>query len=327
MTVRVELETMIRRIAAKVLGDYPPPGLNHTHELLGELDAAAGHGPVAGEWGALAAAICDALRRGGAERFLRLAPVAKTLHPPIRSRSREYLRYLRGSGRFSAELQRALTESPVGMPLVNPHYPLSSPLLVQHGYHWVRLLESTDLELAGLRLVVDFGAGYGSFFRLLRNLGYAASYCVWDIPPLCALQRFYVRNVFPTGSGGQAPPNLEWLHSGDSSALEAVRRRCAQQVPSLFIATWSLSETPMTVRESIVPALAGFTYVLCAYQRAFGDCDNREYFSALERRLPGFEWRHEECPVYRNNFYLIGRNRAVPQSASPEGSNAARSIA
>jgi len=301
-------------MAAKLLGEYAPPRLQHTRELLTELESALERQAVTGEWAGLAADICRALKAGGADGFLRLPPIAKTVHPRIRGRSRDYLRYLLASRRFSAELQRALTESPVGRPLVNPHYPLSSPLLVQHGYHLVRLLEATDLDAAALRLVVDFGAGYGSFFRLLRNLGYRERYLIWDLPVMCALQRFYLRNVFPTGPGGQPPGNLEWVVSGDAAAAATIARHSTEHQPSLFIATWSLSETPLAVRERITPALAGFTHILCAYQRAFGEHDNVQYFRALEKSLPGFDWQHAECPVYRGNFYLIGR-RAASTSA------------
>jgi hypothetical protein len=306
-SLRIEAATALRRAAAKLLGKYPPPRLQHARELLAQLDGPLAPHSAAGEWAGLAAEIARAIKAGGVDGFLRLAPVMKTVHPRIRGRSRDYLRYLLGSSRFSAELQRALTESPVGRPLVNPHYPLSSPLLVQHGYHLVRLLEATDLDPSALKLVVDFGAGYGSFFRLLRNLGYRERYLIWDLPAMCALQRFYLRNVFPSGPGGQPPGNLEWLISADPAAAAAVARHCAEQQPALFIATWSLSETPLAVRERIAPALAGFTYILCAYQRSFGGHDNAKYFRALEESLPGFHWQHSECPIYRGNFYLIGQ--------------------
>jgi hypothetical protein len=307
----IETTTALRRMAAKLLGEYTPPRLLHTRELLAELEGALARQSVTGEWAGLAADITRAIEEGGADAFLRLPPVMKTVHPRIRSRSRDYLRYLLASSRFSADIQRALTESPVGKPLVNPNYPLTSPLLVQHGYHLVRLLEATDLDLSTLHLVVDFGAGYGSFFRLLRNLGYRERYLIWDLPVMCALQRFYLRNVFPTGPAAQPPGNLEWLVSGDPVAAATVSRQCAQHQPSLFIATWSLSETPLAVRERIAPALAGFSHVLCAYQRSFGEHDNVQYFQSLEQSLPGFTWQHAECPIFHGNFYLIGRRTAA----------------
>ena len=299
--------SVVRRIAAKLLGDYPPPALSHTQELLQELAAAQGAAAGA-EWAAFSVAISDALRQQGADGFLRLAPIAKTVHSRQRSLAPRYLAYLLRSAHFTPTLQKALTESPVGQPLVNPYYPWSSPLLVQHGYHVVRLLEATDFDLTRIRLVTDFGGGYGSFCRLLRNLGYRQRYLICDLPVMCALQRFYLRNVFPSGADGQPPDNVQWL-SGDMQAT--LRRETAQASPALFVATWSLSESPLAVRNEVAPALPGYAYVLCAYQRTFGAHDNHAYFTALAQSLPQFEWRHAECPVYANNFYLIGRNRAA----------------
>jgi hypothetical protein len=309
MTTRVktEIQSIVRRVAAKIMSDYTPPTLGYSEELFKELEAAE-QGLVGSEWTTFTAEISSALRLNGADQFLRLPPIAKTLHSRQRSLGRRYLTYLFGSGRFSPTIQKALTESPVGKPLVNPYYPLSSPLLVQHGYHLIRWLESTDFDLSRLRLVVDFGGGYGSFFRLLRNLGYRNRYVICDLPVMCALQRFYLRNVFPTEPRAQPPANLQWL-SGDMHA--ALKRETAEHGPSLFIATWSLSETPLTVRSEIAPVMAGFNYILCAYQRAFGSYDNVQYFASLEKTLPHFNWHHVECPVYKNNFYLIGQNTAI----------------
>ena len=310
-TLSSETRTAVRRIAARILGEYPPPRLSHGEELLAGLDAAAARGAAAGEWAHLAEAIAAALRAGGVDRFLRLGPIAKTVHPRIRSHSAEYLRYVLASPHCSALLQRACTESPVGQPLVNPHYPLSSPLLIQHAYHVIRLLEASGLKLEALRLVVDFGAGYGSFYRLLRNLGYRDRYVIWDIPVMCALQRFYLRNVFPHGARLEPPQNLDWLASGDADAPQRLGALAAEAGVSLFVANWSLSETPLPVRATVVPVLGQFSHVLCAYQRGFAGIDNPAYFEALAGELPQFRWVHAECPVYRNNFYLIGARQGV----------------
>ena len=299
------LQLLVRRAAANILNDYTPPTLGCAEELFAELAAATRCGPPGSEWATFAADISNALRLKGTDQFLRLPPIAKTLHSRQRSHTRRYLTYLLASQRFGPTIHKALTESPVGKPLVNPHYPLSSPLLVQHGYHLTRLLESTDFDLSRLRLVVEFGGGYGSFFRLLRNLGYRNRYVICDLPVMCALQRFYLRNVFPTEPGAQPPANLQWWANDDYGGL---RQEAAQHSPSLFVATWSLSETPPTVRSGIAAVVGLFSYILCAYQRTFGSYDNVQYFTSLQQTLPHFNWQHAECPVYRNNFYLIGQN-------------------
>ena len=310
MTAEVRL--VIRRLAARIINDYRAPAPSHSEELFQRLEAAARDRSSGGEWAALADEIIAALRQYGAPHFLRLPPIMKTVHPPMRSLGRRYWAYLEGSECFSSEIQKALTESPVGQPLLSPHYPLTSPLLMQHGYHLVRLLESTDFDLARIQLVFEFGGGYGSFFRLLRNLGYRKRHLICDLPAMCALQRFYLRNVFPTAPQGEAPPNLEWLSDGAAGAID---KQLAEHSPALFVATWSLSEVSQSVRDEITPILPRFDYILCAYQRSFGDYDNVRYFTSLERSLPQFIWHHAECPVYRRNFYLIGR-RAASERAS-----------
>jgi hypothetical protein len=312
MTIKSEVQTVVRRIAAKIVSDYPSPPLAYSEELFHELEAVADSAGVEGEWATLVTEIRDALRLQGVDHFLRLPPIAKTLHPRIRSPGRRYLTYLLTSKKFSPALHQALTESPVGKPLLNPYYPLSSPLLVQHGYHLVRLMEATDFDLSRVRLVVEFGGGYGGFFRLLRNLSYRERYVICDLPVMCALQRFYLRNLFPTGPGAQPPANVQWISSDVPGGLK--RETAPGSEPSLFMATWSLSETPLTVRNAVTPVLSGFTYILFAYQRTFGGCDNVQYFESLEKQLPGFGWQHFECPVYRGNFYLIGKTTCHDRS-------------
>lgn len=304
---KTEIRAALRRLAAKIMSEYPAPALAHVDDLFSDLDAAADLGPAGSEWASFTAQIRDALRQSGANEFLRLPPIAKTLHSRQRSAAQRYLTYLCNSPRFSPAMQNAITESPVGMPLVNPFYPFSSPLLVQHGYHLVRLLEATNCDIATLGLIVEFGGGYGSFYRLLRNLGYRESYIICDLPVMCALQRFYLRNLFPNGPDARTPSNLRWLSGEMQNELHAA---AAQHSPSLFVATWSLSETPLAIRSRIAAAIAGFDYVLIAYQRVFGTCDNVEYFASLEKALPQYTWQHAECPAYRNNFYLIGQNTA-----------------
>ncbi len=305
MTIKSEMQTVLRRFAAKIISDYPAPRLDHSEELFRELEVAAQSAPVDGEWATLVTGISAALRQHGVDQFLRLRPIAKTLHPRIRSPGRGYVAYLLNSRSFSPAIHLALTESPIGKPLLSPYYPLSSPLLVQHAYHLVRLLEATAFDLSGLQLVVEFGGGYGGFFRLLRNLNYRNRYVICDLPAMCALQRFYLRNLFPTGPAAEPPANLRWISDG---VLETVKREytSSNSEPSLFIGTWSLSETPLSVRKEVTPALKGFTYILFAYQRAFGGVDNLQYFASLENQLPQFRWRSFECPVYPGNFYSIG---------------------
>jgi hypothetical protein len=191
----------------------------------------------------------------------------------------------------------------VGNPFLEPSYPLSSPLLVQHGYHLIRLLEYTNIDVLHLQEIVEFGGGYGSFFRLLKNLGYTNKYFIYDLPVMCAIQKFYLKNVFLPCPNTETLSNLKWL----SGAASNVSDNVINLDESLFMATWSLSECPYDLRQEFEPIISKFKYVLIAYQPKFHDFNNVEYFNSLESKLPNFKWNHFECPIYKNMFYLIGK--------------------
>lgn len=68
MTTRVEAKTqvLIRRAAAKLIGDYAPPALDYSQELLEELEAAMEGAPAGSEWAGFTAEIAHAIRLRGA---------------------------------------------------------------------------------------------------------------------------------------------------------------------------------------------------------------------------------------------------------------------
>jgi hypothetical protein len=64
-----------------------------------------------------------------------------------------------------------------------------------------------------------------------------------------------------------------------------------------FVATWSLSETPLSVRERIFPRF----YQVCdqyliAYQPAWEGVNNVNYFSAFPNFRPELNWLKEDMP-------------------------------
>jgi hypothetical protein len=82
----------------------------------------------------------------------------------------------------------------------------------------------------------------------------------------------------------------------------------------LFVATWSLSETPAHVRESIMPTVEQCAGVLIAYWRVFGETNNHEYFSRWAAEHPAFAWSHQPIPSLPGHFYLFGTQ---PRGATP----------
>jgi len=298
-----KLNSLKRKMISKSINNYKAPKLDFVDNLIEEMNFIISDSKISEAWRSYGDEIISSLKENNPSEFLRFPRITGTVHPNQFGLSFQYLNYIFSSDKFTAAIQNALTESPVGNPFLEPSYPLSSPLLVQHGYHLIRLLEYTNIDVLHLQEIVEFGGGYGSFFRLLKNLGYTNKYFIYDLPVMCAIQKFYLKNVFLPCPNTETLSNLKWL----SGAASNVSDNVINLDESLFMATWSLSECPYDLRQEFEPIISKFKYVLIAYQPKFHDFNNVEYFNSLESKLPNFKWNHFECPIYKNMFYLIGK--------------------
>lgn len=288
---------------SKSINNYKAPKLDFVDNFIEEINFTLSNSKISEAWRNYCNEIISCFRNGEPSEFLRFPKMTGTVHPNQFGLSFQYLNYIFSSDKFTTAIQNALTESPVGKPFLDTSYPLSSPLLIQHGYHLIRLLEYTNIDVLHLQEIVEFGGGYGSFFRLLKNLGYTNKYFIYDLPVMCAIQKFYLKNVFLPCPNTETLSNLKWL----SGAASNVSDNVINLDESLFMATWSLSECPYDLRQEFEPIISKFKYVLIAYQPKFHDFNNVEYFNSLESKLPNFKWNHFECPIYKNMFYLIGK--------------------
>ena len=75
---------------------------------------------------------------------------------------------------------------------------------------------------------------------------------------------------------------------------------------SLFIATWSLSEAPIKIRENIESIISCFKYILIAYQHSHSGFDNLYYFNNLVSKFDQYEWVDRKIKHLEGNSYLFG---------------------
>jgi hypothetical protein len=74
----------------------------------------------------------------------------------------------------------------------------------------------------------------------------------------------------------------------------------------MFIATWSLSETPLLFRSNLEKLLPKFNFYLFAYAEQFNDVNNIKYFNDIENNLNDIKWHNIEIEHLPGNKYLIG---------------------
>jgi hypothetical protein len=281
-----------RRIAG--LG-VPPPGADLPSERI---------------WRRFVEQFRDVVVREDPRAFLRWPTIAKAMfvgnHPYLAIE----LAALRARRDWHQRWRPALRESPAGHPVPFWALPWSSGNLIHHAYHLAQFEARTGRPAERYPAVFEFGGGYGSMCRLFHQLGFSGHYVIYDLPEFSALQSFYL------GSLGLPLVDADRLAEADRGVTcvsdpEALARalRWAEARRALFVATWSLSEAPASVREPMMPAVAECAGVLIAYWRTFGEMDNHEYFARWTARHPEFTWWPRPIVSLPDHFYLFGTRR------------------
>lgn len=204
--------------------------------------------------------------------------------------------------------KKIITESNVGKPLRYWRYRLSSGNLIHHAYHLFRFKELTNKNPDKIDLIFEFGGGYGSMCRVLHNAGFNKKYIIFDLPVFSALQKFYLKCL-----GLKVLNKNQYLNEESGiicisqlSELEELLNNLGAIENKMFIATWSLSETPILFRSHFEKYLPKFNFYLIAYAEQFNDVNNIKYFNDIEYNLNGIKWYNVEIEHLPGNKYLIG---------------------
>jgi hypothetical protein len=217
----------------------------------------------------------------------------------------EYLA-LRQSPQWS-RYEPALEDPGVGDPVPFIYYPRSNGNLLHHCYHLMRFEELTGRDLSQMEVIVEFGGGYGNMCALLHRLGFKGRYFIYDLPEFTALQRYYLASLgFTLHTDGSTAPGVTLL--SDLDALRAALGTVSDQARRGFIATWSLSESPVELRERFLPLVESFDALLLAFQGGFYGVDNSEYFDQFRARTQDrIQWTKKHLPQLPRNYYLFGK--------------------
>jgi hypothetical protein len=252
-------------------------------------------------------------------RFLRWDVVARTMFVAYANYVREELRHLKALPDWETRWRPALSEDAVGDPLPFLFYPSSSANLIHHAYHLAQFEARTGLRVNEMEHIVEFGGGYGGMARLVHRLGFTGRYVIFDLPAFAALQRFFLKSLqlpvldaracFAADGGICSVSDLE--------SLQALSREASGSPASMFLATWSLSEAPVSLRANVFDAVKDFKAYLIGFQDRFGEVDNLAAFDELQRSTSHVSWQNVPFEPMRGNRYLIGKRSADQGSSLP----------
>ncbi|MBT4485620.1 MAG: hypothetical protein HOC71_18285 [Candidatus Latescibacteria bacterium] len=293
--------------------EEPPPELveefNKTFEQIPQKETT--HcAPSEKEWHENMNRLRELALTGDPAKFLRWDVVKKTMFVTNNPYVIIEFNHLRKKNDWQLRRRKALKESKTGCPVPFLFYPGSSGNLIHHAYHVCRFEEKTGITVDKEDFIFEFGGGYGSMCRLLHNLGFKGKYLIFDLPPFSALQQFYLKSLDITVHASAAEfvrADSGVLCCSEIEELKAILKQCPGRSNSLFIATWSLSETPAEIRDQILPLVDGFESFLIAFQDRFGGIDNKTFFEEWKKIFGDrIEWKTWNIKHLHGNHYLVG---------------------
>ena len=205
--------------------------------------------------------------------------------------------------------EKAIQEVSVGNPIPFDKYHHSSPNLIHHAYHLSQFEEMTGISTDKIDCVFEFGGGYGSMCRLFHNLGFKGKYLIFDLPHFSALQTYYLKTI---GIPVYEFDRIQASENGvvcvsDIGILKKMLSSYNGCRHSIFIATWSISEAPLNIRDSILPSVSHFRSFLIAYQDYFCEINNIKYFENFKNYFDKkIIWNQREIRHLPGNTYLVG---------------------
>jgi len=225
------------------------------------------------------------------------------------------LNFLKDLPDWKGRWENAIEESPVGHPTFYDDFPSSSGNLITQAYHLAQFEIKTGMDISHASYVFEFGGGYGSMCRLVHNLNFTGRYVIFDLPPLSALQNFFlnmnnISSINSNGFFGKTSNGVVCV--SEFEQLEAILADPMNISDAIFIATWSLSEAPINLRQSILSLVKQFEAFLIGYQGYFGNIDNMGFFEEWMSTMKNVEWhswkiKHLPNQFYRDNYYLMGK--------------------
>ena len=185
--------------------------------------------------------------------------------------------------------KKLLIEDSIGNPIRYFLYSKSSGNKINHVYHLSVIENELKIDLKKkIKTVFEFGAGYGCMARIFSMFNNKIKYICFDTDYVNLLQYYYLKHN--NLNVGFSKENRFYL----TSNLKMIRNK-----NDLFIANWSLSETPINFRKQFINTISSSKYILICFQEKFEGIDNLKYFNSLKLRLS----KKFNIIIKKNKFY------------------------
>ena len=241
--------------------------------------------------------ILELFKKKKIKNFLRESFIQKMFFVHNRLFIYNELKFLQNSYNWNF-YKKLLIEDNVGNPVRFFLYPISSGNKINQVFHLSILIKEFELNLKKIDIIFEFGGGYGCMARIFSKINKKIKYICFDTYCINLLQYYYLKHN--NLDVGFLKTNNFFL----SSNYEKVKKFNKDNSNSLFIANWSISETPIKFRKKFENILKKNNYILIGFQEYFENINNLVYFEGLKKKLSNkFQIKIIKSKFYKGNFF------------------------
>ena len=232
------------------------------------------------------------LQKGNIKDFLREGFIQKMFFLHNRFFVYYELRTLKNNKKWPL-YKKLIQEDSIGNPVRYFLYQNSSGNKINHVYHLSVLSNELNINLSQIGKIFEFGGGYGCMARIFSKINQKIKYTCFDTHYVNLLQYYYLKhNNLDVGFSKKNNYTL-------ISNLREIKNNYKTNLKNLFIANWSLSETPINFRKNFLSIIKQSDFILISFQEKFEDINNLKYFNQLKSKISN-KYR---IKILKNKFY------------------------
>jgi hypothetical protein len=199
--------------------------------------------------------------------------------------------------------KKLLLEDNIGNPIRYFLYPKSSGNRIREVFHLLNFQNFSKISLNRIKIIFEFGGGYGNMARLFYKINKNINYKIFDTFHVNLLQYYYLRML-------KIPSTFNELKNKNISLNYNISKynSFSKTDKKLFIANWSLSESPLKLRKIIFNKIINFDYILISYQEKFESINNHLYFSDIAKSFNHKKFIVKLFKIPFMNFLRLSNN-------------------
>ena len=202
-----------------------------------------------------------------------------------------------------------LIENNIGSPIRYFLEPFTSGNKIFQTFHLKKYQDFSEINLNDHEIILEFGGGYGNMASIFKKkINKKCKYIIFDTPEVNLLQFYYLKRNNISVSLNKVVSNNNVILLSSYKHLEVLLKKLKSK-KKLFIANWSLSETPLQFRKKFKFIFSDFDFQLISFQSQFEDINNLKYFKKLNNYNLKLKRNSTIVPVKKlsSNFYLFSK--------------------